>query len=180
MYWENAQLVIDFEGPDSCPAIEFRCGSLPFEPSDNCKELYSNEGWYTELWCWDVPKEDMPEEFRQYNIPYGIYVYYASQFTRGGNAILLDDVPEELEECEINGHQALKFHATQDVNGYHFDYNYILLFSEENGYMIVINGNSPMSVMEEIAGGLEIRLLDRSLSYDDFEEHNVFIDASVG
>jgi len=171
---------LDFAGPSECSMVEFKPGWLPFEPSDEFKKYNSNGGWYSELWVWDMAPENIPEEYRDFSIPYRADIYYSAQFAEGGNAILLYHTPEEITECEINGHKSLKFHATFSVNGYDFSYNYVILFNEEFGYMVVVTGNSDMEIIQKIAENMEFRTLEETISYEDFSQHNVFIDAGNG
>jgi len=86
----------------------------------------------------------------------------------------------------LNWHKGIKFTASQTLpaNDYSEERtltnNYLILFDETEGYMLVISGEAEMTVFEKIAENLEIRLTDKTVAYTDFENHNVFIDGGVG
>lgn len=182
--WKNMELVFEFTGPSECPVIEFRPNYLPIEPSKGCKESFCREGWYTNLYVWDTDPATWPKDMPAYDSlhffnPFGIEVYYSAQFTEGGSAIL-NHTPDKISETVINGCKAMKFHASREANNFRSDYNYLILFSEDEGYMIVISGHADMEIMEMIAENLEIRETGETVCYDDFESHNVFIDMTIG
>ena len=164
--FENAKLVFEFSGPEECPKVEIRPGWLPFEPSASCRDYNSREGWYSMIYAWDVPPEERPEEYKTLNDPYHVEIFYAPQFVNGGHAIMLDYTPGEIKESEILGCRTLSFNATLELPGFSHDgveyppvtqeKNYVLLFSEDSGYLLVIYGNANMDVLTRIAENLEV------------------------
>ena len=189
--FENAKLVFEFSGPEECPAVEIRPGWLPFEPSESCRSYYCQDGWYSSMiYAWDVPPEGRPEEYRELNDPYHVEVYYAPQFVNGGHAIMLDYTPGEIVESTINGCLALCFNAVLELPGFCVDgvdyppitqeKNYILLFSEDSGYLLAVYGNADMDVLTRIAENLEVRPLDETVKKCDFEDYNIYLDGGIG
>ena len=60
------------------------------------------------------------------------------------------------------------------------DYYYVLLFSPEDGYIIVVCGTSDMETIEHVARELQIKKTGKMLSSADFEQNCVFIDVGQG
>ena len=58
--------------------------------------------------------------------------------------------------------------------------NYILLFSEDSGYLLAVYGNADMDVLTRIAENLEVRPLDETVKKCDFEDYNIYLDGGIG
>ncbi|MDO5445474.1 MAG: right-handed parallel beta-helix repeat-containing protein [Eubacteriales bacterium] len=185
MSWTNVTTVFDVPGPETCNKIMFRPGWLPFEPDNRINAWAEDNGWYSRLSSEATPDEDRPRSMQGLSQPFLIDIYYSAQFGSDGHPIFLNNIPElwSVTEEEINGHRAISFEAFYHVDSaqpYDIYYNYILLFNEEQGYMIVISGQADMQTLKDIAWSLEVKTLDEQVSYDDFEGHNVLIDCAVG
>ena len=124
--------------------------------------------------------------------PYRVDVYYASMFKNDGAMILMYHTPEEIINEQWGEHQVLKFHAVQhfdavDDDGWDvhtperdLDYYYVLLFSPDDGYIIVVCGTSDMETIEHVARELQIKKTGNMLSAEDFEQNCAFIDVGQG
>ena len=189
--WKDAKLVFTMEGPEECSKIYLKPGWLPIEPSDTMKEHrcfeYEGEGGlYDNIYVWDVPQEEWPEQYRELFNPYRVDIYYSPKFANDGALLLLYYSPEEITEGTLNGHKTVKFHATQhlEANDYApektLHHNYFILFNETEGYAVVIGGEADMDVMEHIAENLEIVVTDEIVKSDDFDMNHAFLDAGVG
>ena len=115
--------------------------------------------------------------------PFLIDIYYSAQFGEDGHPILLNQTPEiwSFGEDSINGLRAVSFYTYEQLPDdiYSF-FNYVLLFNEEEGWMVRIAGEADLSVLTDIAWGLEFKELESTVSYNDFDSHNVIIDCAVG
>jgi len=189
--WKDAKLVFSMDGLEECNKIYLKPGWLPIEPSDNmknyrCFDYEGESGLYDNIYVWDVPQEEWPEEYRELFNPYRVDIYYSAKFVNDGALLLLYHDPEEIIEGSLNGHKTIKFHATQhfEANDYApertLHYNYFILFNETEGYAVVITGDADMEVMERIAENLDIVVTDEVLKSSDFENNAAFLDAGVG
>ena len=121
-------------------------------------------------------------------IPCQVQVYYGAQFANGGAAILNDYEPGPITEKTINGHEALLFEAKLELPAdeeYHIParklhMNYVILLSEDEGYMLVVGGHAGLDVLEKIAENLEVRTTDEIVTGADYESNNVFFNVTQG
>ena len=190
LVWDKFNYVFEFDGPDECAEIKFKEGWLPFAPDEGVNSWFTDEeGWRTTLISEGAPEVDHTSENFQ---PYRVDVFYASQFKIDGAMILMYQTPETIISEQWGEHQVLKFHATQhfdavddDDRGIHtpernLDYYYVILFSPDEGYVIVVCGTSDMETVEHVAKDLQIKKTGNRLSSTDFEQNCVFIDVGQG
>lgn len=143
--YEEAGIVFRFEG--GCPlwCFQFRPGWLPSEAtrssSWNC-----DEGWYNYM---------VDEGSGQSNdIPYVISFCYAQP----GFQLVLNGNCEMVKQEEQNGFQVTEIAVDWTGDPYR-DYgeNYVLMFNEEEGYVLYVGGASDLETLEHIAFALEVR-----------------------
>lgn len=176
---ENVKLVFDFDEPEDCNAIRFKPGWIPSEPTVVGATLQDEEGWYTYL---DGATLD-------YDQPYLISVYYASQFVNDGHMLLLNYTPGEITEETWGDYQITKFDAVSYTPGISFfgiephtvERSYYIMFHQTLGYIIVISGvDADIATLERIGKNLEIDMTDDVISSADYHEYNVPIDGALG
>ena len=190
LVWDKFNYVFEFDGPDECAEIEFKEGWLPFEPNESVNSWSTGEdGWRTKLVSEGAAGVDFTSDNFQ---PYRVDVYYASQFRDDGAMILMYHTPEKILNEEWGEYQVLKFHATQHFDAiddeemdYHvpertLDYYYVILFSPDDGYVIVVSGTSDMETIEHVARDLQVRKTGNTLRAEDFEQNCAFIDVGQG
>ena len=190
LVWDKFNYVFEFDGPDECAEIKFKEGWLPFRPNEEVNSWSTDEeGWRSTLVSEGAEGVDHTSENYQ---PYRVDTYYASMFKNDGAMILMYHTPEKIINEQWGEHQVLKFHATQhfdaidnDETGIHrpervLDYYYVMLFSPDDGYVIVVSGTSDMETIEHVARELQIKKTGNMLSADDFEQNCVFIDVGQG
>lgn len=140
--YEDAGVVFTFEGESPRYRCHFKPGWLPGESGDT-------GSWYQYL------VDDGDGEGN--HIPYCISIYYAQP----GFWLVLNG------DCELVGQEQWNgFAVTEIVSEWTSDphrdliENYVLLFSEEGGYMIVVGGTSEMETLKRIAFSLEVDTTD--------------------
>ncbi|MBR1659620.1 MAG: hypothetical protein IJ705_04825, partial [Oscillospiraceae bacterium] len=169
LYWTDAKQVFTLEGPGEAHEIRFKPGWLPANPAP--LSSVDAEGWYTRLTCEGGGGQ-----------PCLIETFYAPQFSNGGHLILLYDEPKEIIEETWGEYQVLRFEAARTIPA--TDYRqeetlkgaYVLLFQPEEGYLIVISGQSPLPELERVAKELTVEPTKEVLSAADYQGENRFID----
>ena len=188
--WDNASLVLELDGPEECNKIQIRPGWMPFELTEDWKSFNGPDGWYDEMYIWrgcGIPA-NLGGDMADLEIPCQVQVYYGAQFANGGAAILNDYEPGPITEKTINGHKALVFEAKLELPANEeygiaartLHMNYVILLSEDEGYMLVIGGHAGLDVLEKIAENLEVRKTDEIITGADFESSNVFFNVTQG
>lgn len=188
--WDNASLVLELDGPEECNKIQIRPGWMPFELTQEWKDYNGHDGWYDEMYIFrgsGIPA-DLGGDMADLEIPCQVQVYYGAQFANGGAAILNDYEPGPITEKTINGHEALLFEAKLElpaneefgVPARTLHMNYVILLSEEEGYMLVIGGHAGLDVLEKIAENLEVRTTGETVTAADYESSNVFFNITQG
>lgn len=143
--FEDAGIVFSFEGGSPPLCFQFRPGWLPSQAthssSGNC-----DEGWYNYM---------VDEGSGESNdIPYVIAFCYA----RPGFQLVLNGNCEIVKQEEQKNFQVTEIAVDWTGDPYH-DYgeNYVVMFNEEEGYMLYVGGASDMETLERIAFNLEVR-----------------------
>lgn len=185
MSWKDAKAVFDVPGPETCSKVMFKPGWLPFEPDNSVNAWAEDNGWFSRLSSEATADELRPKSMQGLAQPFLIDIYYSAQFGSDGHPILLYNTPDlwTVTEEEINGHRTLSFSAgypEQTSEAGNIYSGYVLMFNEEQGYLIRITGQADLQTLKDIAWSLEVKTLDEQVSYDDFDGHNVFIDCGVG
>ena len=174
LYWTDAKQVFTFEGPAEAHTVRFKPGWLPAAQPARLSTVDA-DGWYTRLTCESSGGQ-----------PCQIETYYAPQFVNDGHLILLYDAPEEILEETWDGLQVIKFEAARRIPAteyraeQRFDGAYVMLFQPEEGYLIVVSGQSPLAELERVARELTVETTDETLNAADFQGENRFIDWGVG
>lgn len=140
MTYNDAGLVFSFESHEFPRQIMFRPNWVPSEAT---AAEDAGDGWYYR--CGDFGNDDHDD------IPYLIEVHYA---TPDYQLVLLG-------ECTIQytgrKGEMLITEVSADYNG---TTNYLVMFNDSDGYMVVIGGSSDMDTLEHIAESLDIKLTD--------------------
>ena len=150
LFFPEAGMVFTFTGPETAyNEPEVRVFWVPSEPNSGRTD---EEGWTTYLADWGADATDE-------NIPWIISV---QSVKTDGSKYVLNGTPTVVKE---------EYWGELYVQEIHSDYsdgkkvlydeaNYILLFDESRGYLVIISGTSDMETLEHIAQGLEIRESD--------------------
>lgn len=196
--WTDAKLVITFPETAESKEIEFRPGWLPYElPSElggssPWRDL-SSDTWFQRLSSERLAIAGSPNAVAAYenmDQPLLIETYAMSQFNDGGAMLLLYYTPEEIIEehwDELNV-DVMRFHCTQHLDAVpHFNVpertleeDVIILASNEEGWVVRLCGEIGMEELLKVAQNLEIRETGKLLTYEDFENHYLFIDGGIG
>ncbi len=144
--YQDAGMVFTFEGGTAEYYWQFKPGYLPGEPTDK-NDFGCDEGWYSYLT--DSGSGSL--------IPYVIQIIYAEPEYQ----LVLNGKCEIVAEEEWNGCKLTEISADWTDNPYRqMPENYVLMFSEENGYMISVGGTSDMETLEHIAKELQVGRTD--------------------
>lgn len=163
----DAGMVFSFTGPDESTNVpEFRCFWLPEEPDTGGTDA---EGWSSYL---AVTGEDT-------ELP---YIIGRGAAASGCTLVLNGDVSIIKEEYWGDWY-LLELHSDYTNCTLRWpseNANYILLFNEQNGFLIIIGGTLDMETLEHIARELEIRDSGRPNPVHAFEENLGQIDIGTG
>ena len=176
-YWEDAKLVFEFTGGDTCNAVHFKPGWLPREIESTYFCMKDADGWYTRV---------TGESSKTLDQPYLIETYYATQFVDGGNMFLLYYEPDEIIDETWGDYQIMKFTAHQTVPGTEYreemvlERSYYIMYQPQDGYIIVISGSSDVDTLEKIGQDLTIETTDQIISAADYQDYNIWIDGGMG
>ena len=174
--WESS-LVLRFDGPETASRIRFRPGYLPSPATYTYPG--GRDGWYSRL----STEHKNPGGAEQ---PCLIEVYYAPMFLNGGSLILLNGEAGEIQEERWEDYQVLKFETVYEYKqndtqvSRQVDGSYVLLFQPEEGYLIVVSGQSPLAELERVARELEVEPTEELISAGDYEDQTAFIDWGIG
>ena len=172
LYWKDAKLVFNFDGPETARKIRFRPGYLPAPATYSQTD---SAGWYTRLTTENGGGQ-----------PCQIEVYYAPMFMDGGNLILLYDEPKEIAEETWGDYQVIKFASERQITRSDtqetrtFDGSYVLLCNQAEGYLIVVSGQSELAELERVARELEVETTEELIRAAGYQGENRFIDWGVG
>ncbi len=163
----DAGMVFSFTGPDEISNVpEFRCFWLPEEPDTGGTDA---EGWSSYL---AVTGEDT-------ELPYII----SSGAAASGCTLVLNGAVSVIKEEYWGDWYLLELHSDYTNCTLRWpseNANYILLFNEQNGFLIIIGGTLDMETLEHIARELEIRDSGRPSPVHGFEEDLGQIDIGRG
>lgn len=151
MYYDEAGMVFTYECESTPHLIRFKPHWLPSSPTALPIGEPDEEGWYRLCGDWSDDGTGA--------IPYLIGVFYAVpdfQLVLNGEVTL-------LREEYWGGLAVTELKVEWDGHGKE---NYILLFSEENGYLLRIGGAEDMETLEHIARELEIDVTDELHEHD--------------
>lgn len=179
--WRDAKMVISFPDVAKSNEIEFRPGWLPEKMGS-----INTDDWRSRL-ATDALGFSTYEGMNQ---PLLIETYSMAQFNQNGALLLLYYLPGEVieehwDELDVD---VLRFHATQhfdavpemNVPEQNLEQDILILANAKAGWIIRICGEIGMDELVKIAKNLEIRETGKTLIYDDFQNHYIFIDGGVG
>lgn len=187
LYWEDAKLVLEFDGPEESHIIRFKPGWLPSDYTEDWNRA-DGEGFFRRLDGADMKGNPDYQ-------PYLIEVHYAPKFVNGGHLILLETEPGEITEEIWGDYQLIKFVGTVTVpalsytreNGeyfereeYTYERSYCLMYHQTEGYLLVLSGESDIETLEHIGKTLTIEPTDEIVSAADYKELNVMMDGGKG
>ncbi len=192
--WKNAKLVVSFPETAESNEVEFRPGWLPFALPEELAFSTPHSGLTDETWFRRLSSESLCWENSPFDPgisqPLEIQVYAMSQFNDGGAMLMLYQTPGEITEEHWDGLDAdvLRFRGSKhfDANPafgipeYTLEYNYVLLCSAREGWIVELDGQLDMDTLVKVAKNLEIRPTGETATYDDFENHFLFFDGGVG
>ena len=148
MTYNDAGLVFTFEGSESPHKIMFR---PKWVPSEATEAIEVEDGWYSRYG--DFGQDAFAD------IPYSIEIHYA---TPDYQMILLGECT--IKHTGRNGDMVI----TEVTSDYYGVINYLVMFNDTEGYMIVIGGASSMDVLEHIAESIEIQSTDKVYQPDPY------------
>lgn len=186
-YWEDAKLVLEFDGPEESHKIRFKPGWLPSAYTEDWNRA-DDEGFFRRLDGADMKGN------ADYQ-PYEIEVHYAPEFVNGGRLILLMMEPGEIAEETWGDYQIIKFDGTQtipavsfvDAKGdyferpeYTYERSYYLMYHQTEGYLLVLSGESDLQTLERIGKTLTVETTDEVISTEDYTDFNALMDGGKG
>ena len=179
--WRDAKMVISFPDVAKSNEIEFRPGWLPEKMGS-----INTDDWRSRL----ATEALGFSTYEGMNQPLLIETYSMAQFNQDGALLLLYYLPGEVieehwDELDVD---VLRFHATQhfdavpemNVPEQNLEQDILILANAKAGWIIRICGEIGMDELVKIAKNLEIRETGKTLIYDDFQNHYIFIDGGVG
>ena len=201
--WSDAKLVLTFPEVTESREIEFRPGWLPFELPETLAGSCPWDGITAETWfrrfsseslSWPENADHYPSEYGDIMQPIMIETYSMAQFSDGGAMLMLYQTPGEItvEDWDKLDADVLCFHGKQHfdvrdspeldmhLDAYDIDYDYVLLSTEEQGWVIEVCGQLGMDTARKVAENLEIRETGSTLRQEDFQNKYLFIDGGVG
>ena len=147
-------LTFTWDGEGPVYRAEFRTGWLPARPNHVYGEI-AETGWDPEAWQRYLYCDWGPQALDgSLGIRYSISLHYARPDFR---ATLFGEY--QTVEQETWGDLSVT-KVEMLYNEMRGPENYVILFSEREGYMVVVGGSEELSVLEDIARGLEIRVTD--------------------
>ena len=188
VYWEDAKLVLEFDGPEESHKIRFKPGWLPSDYTEGGWNLADDEGWLRRLDGADM------ENDADYQ-PYLIEVNYAAEFVNGGHLILWAMEPGEIAEETWGDYQIIKFDGISTIPAlsytnakgelfereeYTYERSYYLMYHQTEGYLLILSGESDIETLERIGKTLTVETTDEVISAADYTDLNVLMDGGKG
>ena len=185
LYWENAKLVLEFDGPEECRRIRFKPGWLPADYVEYWNST-DDEGFFRRL------DGEGQEDGSQ---PYLIEVHYAAEFLNGGHLILLEAEPAEIAQETWGDYQIIKFGGISTIPAlsyanakgeliereeYTYERSYCLMYHQTEGYLLILSGESDVETLEHIGKTLTVDVTDEVISAADYTDLNVLMDGGKG
>lgn len=184
-YWEDAKLVLEFDGPEESRVIRFKPGWLPADYVEKINPA-DGEGFLRRL------TGEGQEDGSQ---PYLIEVHYAPEFVNGGHLILWMAEPGEITEETWGDYQLIKFDAISTIPAlsytrddgsvfsreeFTYERSYCLMYHQTEGHLLVLSGESDIETLEHIGKTLTIETTDELVSAADYKDLNVLMDGGKG
>lgn len=187
VYWEDAKLVLEFDGPEESHVIRFKPGWLPSPYTEDWNRA-DEEGFFRRLDGADM--KNNPDDQ-----PYLIEVHYAAEFVNGGHLILWMAEPGEIAGETWGDYQLIKFDTAQTIpalsytrddgsvverEAYTYERSYCLMYHQTEGHLLVLSGESGLETLEHIAKTLTIETTEEIVSAADYKDLNVLMDGGKG
>lgn len=188
LYWEDAKMVLEFDGPEECRKIRFKPGWLPSDYTKDSWNPADDEGFFRRLDGADMKGDPDCQ-------PYLIEVHYAAEFLNGGHLILLEAEPGEITEETWGDYQIIKFNGVSTIPAlsytnakdeliereeYTYERSYCLMYHQTEGYLLVLSGESDIGTLERIGKTLTVETTDEVISASDYTDMNVIMDGGKG
>lgn len=185
VYWEDAKLVLEFDGPEESHKIRFKPGWLPADYAEYWNTT-DDDGFFRRL---------DGEGQKDGSQPYLIEVHYAAEFLNGGHLILLEAEPGEIIEETWGDYQIIKFDGISTIPAlsytnakgelferpeYTYERSYCLIYHQTEGYLLVLSGESDIGTLEHIGKTLTVDVTDEVVSAADYTDWNVLMDGGKG
>ncbi len=165
---------VAFPEMNTCAEIRFRPNWLPF--AVDTAAMADEDGYYSRLVSEGVATQMRPAPYRNMSQPFMIDVFYAPQLREGG-LLLQFYIPGSIVFDTIGEWEALETCAFMESGS---DGQYVILYSAQYGYVIVISGQCPMEDLITIAQNLEVDVTRNAIFSDDFVCHYATMDIAVG
>ena len=141
--YPDAGMVFTFSCPEEMPHTpEFRCFWLPQEATEG---ITDEQGWTKRLFC------DSGEAI--------LYSISTIDYIKNGLQLVLSGDVNIVKEEQLGDWQILE--VTSDYSRLSYSAydraNYIMLFDQSTGYLVLISGEADMETLEHIAHEMEIR-----------------------
>ena len=190
-YWPGT-FVLEFESLERCQPVRYRFGWLP-ETAKLAAYCVGEDGWIerrdwdgiTGFIPWGEHAEILGDDKNLFLIG---DMYYAPQFANGGALILMDAVPEEVTEETWGEISVVKIQSEryQNLEGKFYEYNdglirnYLVLFHQEEGWILALRGTFPMEELIKIAKHTEVVQTEGVVERSQFENPYCFFDVARG
>jgi len=154
MHYPNAGLVISYNCESAPHKIRFKPHWVPAEIMVLEPSTIDEEGWYRQCGHWDAD-----------DILYHIGIHYAAL----GYQLVVNGEVSVVKEEQWDDLTVKEFNVLWDPAGRAgalANVNYVILFSEEHGYLLTISGTADFETLEHIAREIEIDVTDELYEYD--------------
>ncbi len=181
---------LEFESPETCQPVRYRFGWLPEGVHVPAGEL-GEDGW-VKRYDWEgrigyIPWAAHTETHGKDGLYFTSDMYYAPQFVNGGALILLNTIPDSVEEDTWGELSVLKITAAtwwhsfeQEAKPFDLPRHFVVLFHPEQGWIFTVRGTFQMEDLVKIAENLEVEQTEGLVEQSQFENPYVFCDAAVG
>lgn len=182
---------LEFDGPDTCQPVRYRFGWMP----DDLEFFWyktDEEGWVKRIdytsYTDDIPWYEHVEAVRNKTEDFFISdVYYTPQFVDGGALLLMNQVPDQVNEDTWGELSVQTFTCstwrdwqTGETGRYDIPLNHIILFHPEQGWIFCIRGSLPMDELMEIARNVEVEQTEGLVEHSQFRNPYDIFDAGQG
>lgn len=187
----KATYALEFDSPETCRPVRYRFGWLPEDLRFISCET-DEDGWVKRCdpkpYGDDVPWYEHAEAEKEGTELFFISdVYYAPQFVNGGALILLNQVPDQVQE-ETWGELSVQTFSCStwrdwksgETGECDIPVNHVVLFHPEQGWIFAIRGTLPLEELVEIARSLEVEQTEGLVEQSQFTNPYDIFDAGQG